>query len=603
MPRPDPHSYFDDRQPRTRHLELALDVDFEERRIRGQVTLVLEGASSGVLDLDTDGLEIEAVRGAGGAELAWSLEDEEPVLGQRLRIELASETSRVAVEYRTAADAIGLQWLEPSQTAGGEHPFLFSQCQPIHARSVVPLQDSPSARVTFEAALTVPEPLVAVMAAGSGVEEPGPQSRDAAPRQGDGTHTFRFEMPQAIPPYLIAFAAGDLVSRDLSDRTRVWAEPSMLEAAAYEFAGTEQMMATAEGMFGRYDWDRYDLLVLPPSFPYGGMENPRLTFLTPTVIAGDRSLTDVIAHELAHSWTGNLITNASFEHFWLNEGATTWAERRIVEALHGEESVALDWAIGEQGLESAFERFGRDSPLTRLRTELGGGDPDDAYSIVPYEKGARFFALLERTAGRERFDGFIRRYIERYRFTSITTEEFAAFLEDELPGIAAEVDAQAWLYEPGLPTNAPRWRSERLESLIALGVGFGAGERPSAEVVDGWSPSELLVYLQHVPRPLSAEECAWLDAQLSLMGRGNYEILVEWLTIAAASDYEPAFERLTEVLTTVGRMKYLRPLYLAMGGSPRTRALAREVFERAQAGYHELSRRTAEDVMAGYASE
>jgi aminopeptidase N len=591
MARPDPHSYFDDEHPRVRHVELVLDLDFEDRRVTGHVTLVLAEAASGVIDLDSDGLSIEAVRDQDGGALPFTLAEADPVLGRRLRVELPSGTTRIEVEYRTGAEPIGLQWMEPAQTAGGVQPFVFSQFQAIHARSVVPLQDSPSARVTFEAALTVPEPLVVVMAAGAGLEESGPRA---------GTRTFRFEMPQPIPPYLIALAAGDLASRELSERSRIWAEPSVVEAAAYEFAEVEAMMATAEEMFGAYDWERYDLLVLPPSFPYGGMENPRLTFLTPTVIAGDRSLTDVIAHELAHSWTGNLITNANADHFWLNEGATTWAERRIVEALHGEEAVTLAWAIGEQGLQAAFERFGADSPLTRLRTDLRGGSPDDVYSIVPYEKGARFLALLERLAGRDRFDAFIRRYIERYRFSSITTEEFVTFLDQELPGVADEAQVNSWVYEPGMPDNAPRFESSRLEALIALGGGFEAGQRPGADEIAAWSPAEMLVYLQHVPRPLSAEECAWLDEHLALMGRGNYELLVEWLTIAAASDYEPAFERIREVLVEVGRMKYVRPLYEALGGHPRTRALAREIYRQAAPGYHELSRRAAEDVMAGY---
>lgn len=591
MSRPDPHSHFDDGQPRARHLELELQLDFDARRVVGRATLVFAEAGSGVIDLDSDGLEVEAIRDQDGMELAYALGDPDAVLGRRLRVELGSAVTRVVIEYRTAAAAVGLQWLSPEQTAGGAQPFVFSQFQAIHARSVVPLQDSPSARVTFEAVLTVPESLVAVMAAGAATEEPAVQS---------GTRVFRFEMPQAIPPYLIAFAAGDLVSRELSDRSRIWAEPSVVEGAAHEFAEVEAMMATAEAMFGAYDWDRYDLLVLPPSFPYGGMENPRLTFLTPTVIAGDRSLTDVIAHELAHSWTGNLITNANADHFWLNEGATTWAERRIVEALHGEEAVTLAWAIGEQGLAAAFERFGPDSPLTRLRTDLRGGSPDDVYSIVPYEKGARFLALLERLAGRDRFDAFTRRYIERYRFSSITTEEFVSFLDEELPGVADEAQVHAWVYEPGMPDNAPRFESTRLEALIDLGAGFGSERRPEASEIAGWSPAEMLVYLQHVPRPLSAEGCAWLDEHLALMGRGNYELLVEWLTIAAASDYEPAFERIGEVLVAVGRMKYVRPLYEALGGHPRTRALARGVYERAAPGYHELSRRAAEDVIAGY---
>jgi len=330
------------------------------------------------------------------------------------------------------------------------------------------------------------------------------------------------------------------------------------------------------------------------------MENPRLTFLTPTLLAGDRSLVGVVAHELAHSWTGNLVTNASVDHFWLNEGATVWAERRVVEALHGEQVAALHWAIGQSALERELERFGSNAPVTRLRNDLRGTDPDDVYSAIPYEKGARFLVVLERAAGRARFDGFVRRYIERFRFTSITTEEFVAFLEQELPGVAAAVDAQRWLYEPGLPPTAPAFRSERLEALAALGEGFAAGVRPSAAEIARWSPAETLVYLQRLARPLAPEACRWLDETLRLTGRRNYEILVEWLAIAAASDYEPALPRLREVLLRVGRMKYLRPLYKALGGHPRTRALAREVFAAAAPRYHELSRRAAEAVMAQY---
>jgi hypothetical protein len=343
------------------------------------------------------------------------------------------------------------------------------------------------------------------------------------------------------------------------------------------------------------------MLVLPPSFPYGGMENPRMTFLTPTLLAGDRSLVDVVAHELAHSWTGNLVTNADMEHFWLNEGFTVWAERRLLEALHGEEATVLSWAIGEKALEESMERFGSGSPLTRLRTELAGMDPDDAFSSIPYEKGARFVALLERTAGRARFDRFMREYIARFRFTSITTEEFLAFLDDQLPGVAAEVGAQAWLYEPGLPDNAPVFRSSRLDGLVALGQGFTRGARPAASAIASWTPAETLVYLQNLPREIDRDGCAWLDAAIGLTSRGNHEILVEWLTVAAGSDYDPALARLREVLLTVGRMKYLRPLYGAMGRHERTRAVARSVFAEAAPRYHALSRRVAASVIEKYA--
>ena len=322
---------------------------------------------------------------ANGTAVRFELGDEEAILGRRLRLHMPGDAREVTIDYQTSPDAVALQWLAPVQTEGGKHPFLFSQCQAIHARTVVPLQDSPRVRVSYQAEVTVPEALSAVMSAGPAGARPGPTR---------GTRTFLFEMPQPIPPYLMALAVGDLQSRDLSPRSRVWSEPATVERAAWEFAKIEEMITTAERLFGTYEWERYDMLVLPPSFPYGGMENPRMNFLTPTLLAGDRSLVDVVAHELAHSWTGNLVTNATMDHFWLNEGATVWAERRILEALHGPEEAVLSWAIGQTALDNEFERFGPGSPLTRLRTDLKGVDPDDAFSSIPYEKGSRFLPDL-----------------------------------------------------------------------------------------------------------------------------------------------------------------------------------------------------------------
>jgi aminopeptidase N len=587
----DPHSFFDDAQPRTRHLRLRLVPDFESRRVTGEVVHELASATGGPLDLDTKGIEVEAVTTEAGVRVPWSLGEETPILGRKLRLELPSGTRSVSLRYTTSPEALGLQWLTPAQTEGKRHPFLFSQFQPIHARTLIPLQDSPRARITYHAEVVVPEALSAVMSAGPGGARPGPSA---------GTRTFVFDMPQPIPPYLLALAVGDLQSRDLSPRSRVYAEPGTVEAAAWEFAGIEAMIAKAESLFGPYEWDRYDMLVLPPSFPYGGMENPRMTFLTPTLLAGDRSLVDVVAHELAHSWTGNLVTNATMDHFWLNEGWTVWAERRIQEAIHGPEKVVIDWAIGQTALDQEFDRFGANSPLTKLRTDLAGVDPDDAFSSIPYEKGARFLTLIERKVGRARFDGFVRDYLERFRFTSITSEEFLDFLEEKVPGVAADLGAHEWLYEPGIPANAPVFRSERLEGLIGLAEGWQGGARPSEAEVRSWTPAEMLVYLQHLPREIDAAGCSWLDGALKLSGRGNYEILVEWLTIAGGSDHEPVFGRIREVLTRVGRMKYLRPLYGALGRHSRTRALAREIFAAASEGYHALSRRVVETVMDKY---
>ena len=591
MARIDPHSYFDTDQPRTKHVRLRWQVDFHTRQLIGDATLVFETPSAGPVDLDAKGLTIAAVQTPTGHNVPYVLGDHDPILGQKLQLTLPAQTSEVTITYRTSPEAVALQWLDPAQTAGKRHPFLFSQCQAIHARTIVPLQDTPRARVTYEAEVTVPEPLTAVMSAGLRAQRSTAMGR-----------TFTFAMPQPIPPYLLALAVGDLDSRQLGPRSRIWAEPETVTAAADEFVDVEAMLAGAESLFGPYAWERYDMLVLPPSFPYGGMENPRMTFLTPTVLAGDRSLVDVVVHELAHAWTGNLVTNATMEHFWLNEGFTTWAERRILTALHGDEVGVLAWAIGQHALDADLRRFGSESPLTRLRLELHGVDPDEAFSVIPYEKGARFVVAIERAVGQARFEQFLRDYMQRFQFQSITSEEFLQFLDAQLPGTSERVQAQQWLYEPGMPAHAPVFTSEKLVELTALAQAWTAGQRPPVALLQQWGPREVLVFLQHLPRQLDHAALAWLDAQLHLTNRGNYEILVEWLTIAVGSDYEPVFGRTREVLTQVGRMKFLRPLFTALGKHARTQQLGRDIYEAAQETYHSLSRRVVEATMAQWAS-
>ena len=590
MNHPDPHSYYEAAQPKARRLRLKLGVDFSAKTIDGEVVLEFGGEVSGPLDLDTKGLEIHTVQVPGHGPIPWELAEADPILGSRLRLQVPPGSQEVTITYRTAPDAMSLQWLAPEQTEGKVAPYLFSQCQQIHARTMVPCQDTPVVRVAYQAEVTVPEGLTTVMSAGPAGDEP----------TGDGRHTFRFTMPQPIPSYLLALAVGRLESRDLSPRARVWAEPETVAAAAWEFAGVEDMILKAEALFGPYPWERYDMLVLPPSFPYGGMENPRMTFLTPTLLAGDRSLVDVVAHELAHSWTGNLVTNASMEHFWLNEGFTVWAERRILRTLHGDDAAALGWAMGQKALEDSLERFKDQPELTVLRTHLQGIDPDDAFSSIPYEKGARLVAALEREVGEDRFLRFIREYMDAFRFTSITTEQFCAFVDAKLPGALLAVNADAYLNKPGLPDTAPEFHSVQLDTLTAQAESWADGGRPSAHQITSWNSSELQVFLQKLPRKLTQADCAWLDEHFQLMGRGNHEILVEWLTLAATADFEPAFPRIREVLLRVGRMKYLRPLYSALGLNPRTRTLAREIFAAASPGYHGLSRRVVQSVLEAY---
>src|SRR5690349_7031776 len=429
MARRDPHSYTDDTHPQTASFALSASVDFVTKAIVGEVTLAFRTPGTGLLDLDTRDLAIESVHDAPGRSLPFVIHPAEPYLGSRLRIELAQATPSVRICYRTSPDASALQWLSPAQTSGGRHPFLFSQCQSIHARSLIPLQDTPRLRVRYTAELTFPRELTLVMAAADrGRREDGPRA------------VHRFEMPQPIPPYLFAFTIGELASRDLSPRCRVWAEPAIVDAAAWEFAEVEAMIGAAEGLFGPYDWERFDILTMPPSFPYGGMENPRLTFITPTVLAGDRSLVSVIAHELAHSWTGNLVTNANAEHFWLNEGFTMYAERRIVEALEGVEMATLQAALGRRELDESLERFADRPAMTKLRTHLEGVDPDECYSLIPYEKGYMFLCEIERAVGRDAFSRWLRSYLDAYRFGAITTEVFEAHIEAALPGALAKAN-------------------------------------------------------------------------------------------------------------------------------------------------------------------
>jgi leukotriene A-4 hydrolase/aminopeptidase len=576
MARLDPHSYFDDTQARVRALDWHVTVDFDRRVLRGSAALhfVTPTAAHGPLDLDTRDLRIHAVATLDGRPVAFSLDPADAVLGARLRLDVPAEATGVRLTYETSPEASALQWLTPRQTDGGRHPFLFSQCQAIHARSVLPVQDTPRVRITYTAEVFVPAPLRVLMAAAfDGREVRGEVAIE------------RWHMPQPIPPYLFAFAVGELESRELGPRSRVWAEPGVVERAAAEFADVDAMLLAAEGLFGPYPWDRFDVLTMPPSFPYGGMENPRLTFVTPTLLAGDRSLVNVVAHELAHSWTGNLVTNADAEHFWLNEGFTVYAERRIQERLEGFEITALHAALGRAALDEAIAEFGDQPALTHLRTHLWEVDPDQAYSVVPYEKGYLFLVTLEAHLGRPAFDALLRRYIETFGFQSITTDDFTAFMQQHAPGALAAVHAKAWIDGPGVPENAPAPRSVRLDRLRALGATL-----PEPGVAAAWTPAEWQLYLQGLLDAAAVAPCEALDARWRLTDSRNYEVLVAWLELGLRAGYAPAVDRTVAVLGEVGRMKYLKPLYRALSAHPETKAVARATFERNAAGYHPIAR-------------
>jgi hypothetical protein len=399
-------------------------------------------------------------------------------------------------------------------------------------------------------------------------------------------------MPQRIPAYLLAIAAGDIAFAPMSRRTGVYAEPSVVQAAAREFEDTERMMEAAERLYGPYRWERYDILVLPPSFPFGGMENPRLTFATPTVLAGDKSLVALIAHELAHSWSGNLVTNATWRDFWLNEGFTTYIERRLVEEVFGPGAAGMEAVLGRQDLEEELARL--DDRDEILHIELTGRDPDDAATRLPYEKGCLFLRSLEELFGRERFDAYLRGYFDRFAFRSIVTEDFLddlrahLFASDELR--ARAVPLEDWIEGPGLPAQAPRPVSDALEAVAGVAADWSAGRVPTSAVpFTGWSTQQRLQFLRRLPGPLPPARMAELDAAFGLTRSPNNEIAFQWLLMSLRSGYAPAEARLEDFLVSIGRRKYIKPLYEELVRTPQGLERARAIYARARPGYHPIA--------------
>jgi aminopeptidase N len=547
----DIHSYSNPEVSRVRHVELDLAVSFSEKKLRGSATLTLDPAGRQLI-LDTRDLAILRVN---GSTSGFTVGPRDAHLGAPLTIDLASGARSVVIEYETSPQASGLQWLEPSQTAGKRHPFLFSQSQAIHARSWMPIQDSPGVRVTYSARIHAPLPLTALMSAR--IVRPG-----------------HFHLPQPIPPYLIALAVGELSFQSVSARCGVWAEPSVLAKAAREFEDMEKMVQAAEGLYGAYPWGRYDLLVLPPSFPFGGMENPCLTFATPTVIAGDKSLVALVSHELAHSWSGNLVTNSTWRDFWLNEGFTTYFERRIQEALYGRRRSEMELAIELGELREEMKQLPPGDQ--KLVVDLTGRDPDDGMTQVPYVKGALLLRMLEEKHGRAKFDAWMKSYFAKFAFQSIDSGQFQAFLSETFPG----EDLNAWLNEPGLPPGAPK-------------VTFDFETKPRRE----WVTQEWLHWLRAMPESTTAAELSALDQQWAFTENGNSEIAAQWLIMSIRAAYSPAWPRLEQFLIGVGRRKFVKPLYEAMAKTPDGKTRARAIYAKARPGYHPITQTSVDAVL------
>ncbi|MBB5208137.1 M1 family metallopeptidase [Chiayiivirga flava] len=591
----DEHSWAEPDKVVIRDLGLDLRVDFGKKQLRGSADLALtwKDPAARELLLDTRDLSIAKVLGKSGdgnwRRLQFSLGERDAIFGQKLTIRMKRQYDIVRIRYATAPEASGLQWLEPSMTAGKKHPFMFSQSQAIHARSWVPLQDTPGVRYTYSAHIETDPELMALMSA------------DNAPDASrDGDYVFRMQQP--IPSYLMAISVGDLVFRPISERAGVWAEPGTVDVAVKEFADTERMIQTTEQLYGPYRWERYDLLILPPSFPFGGMENPRLSFITPTVIVGDKSLTSLIAHELAHSWSGNLVTNASWKDMWLNEGFTSYVENRIVEAVYGTDLSQMENVISQFGLHAEMQEMAEERQVLALPA-LPGVDPDEALTDVAYIKGAWFLEFLEQRFGREAFDPFLRSYFNHFAFQSIDTAQFVEYLNSELiaknPDAVTQKELDAWLNQPGIPAFATAAKSARFDAVDAARKAFLDGRKSAGELLTAaWTTQEWVRFLEGMPEVLTGQQAVDLDEAFKLTTSDNGEILQRWFPLTVRSGYFEARPAIAQFLQRIGRRKLVMPTYEALVATPDGKEFARQVFEKAKPGYHPITTASVEALLA-----
>lgn len=583
----DPHSYAEPNEAIVKHLNWKAFVDFENKVITGTANWdIVTSDDAKKIVFDVYGLSILSVS-VDGVEATFNVGESDVELGAPLTINLAAGAKMVSINYKTGDQAKALQWLDPSQTAGKVVPFLFTQSQAILARTWIPCQDGPGVRYTYDAEVTVPKGMLALMSAEN------PQEKNES-----GTYTFKMEQP--IPSYLMALSAGDIIFKSISERTGVYAEPSMLDSAVYEFEDLENMVQAAEGLYGKYAWDRYDIIVLPPSFPFGGMENPRLTFATPTILAGDHSLVSLVAHELAHSWSGNLVTNSTWDDFWLNEGFTVYFEHRIMEALYGRDYSEMLSSLSKDGLISEAHDMMQHVPNdTKLKLDLTGRNPDDGLTSIPYDKGYFFLRSIEEMVGREKFDAFLKGYFDNFKFQVMDTERFLEYLKGNLlaEGQADSLNIDAWVYGKGIPDNIPKVHSDRFNLVdVALEAYTSGNGLPNTNITEAWSTHEWLHFINHLPTEISIEMLAELDAAYGFTQSGNSEISAAWFQPTIRNNYDVVYPKVEEFLINVGRRKFLTPTYKALLESDK-KDMAVSIYEKARPNYHAVSRDTMDKLL------
>ncbi len=586
----EPHSFAKPNEAVVTHLNLDITVDFGTKQIKGTATYDINNNDASVIVLDTKFLEIHKVF-ADEKEVKFSLGSFNEQLGSALKIPIGVDTKTITVHYNTTEKTEALQWLTPQQTADKTHPFLFTQGQAILTRTWIPIQDSPQIRVTYNASVKVPNSLMAVMSA----QNPKKKTTDGI---------YNFKMRQAISPYLIALSVGNIEYKAVSERTGIYAEKSLLEKAHQEFSDMEKMVSAAENLYGTYDWEQFDVIVLPPSFPFGGMENPRLTFATPTVIAGDKSLTSLIAHELAHSWSGNLVTNATWDDFWLNEGFTVYFELRIMEALYGKDRANMLALIGRQDLEEELEGF-KDSPEdTKLKLNLKGRNPDDGMNSIAYDKGYLFLRTLEETVGRERFDTFLKNYFRSHAFSTMTTERFITYLNTNLlDKHQVTFNTEEWIYKAGIPKNQSKITSDRFRGVEKTLSEFIRKNKVDVDMTKDWTTQEWVHFVRNFPKEITTDQLTLIDNAFDLTNSNNSYIAMVWFEKAITYDYRGnnIDDNIEAFLTNVGRRWYVSTIFKAYKNSDKV-AEAMAIYKKARPNYHSVTANTVDDIL-GYKAE
>ncbi|TDO78071.1 leukotriene A4 hydrolase-like protein [Flavobacterium chryseum] len=574
----DEHTFSKPELAVVKHLDLDIKVDFDTQTISGKASWQIDNISKGnEIIFDENTLEITKVTlGDDEKETKFELGNEVEFHGKPLHITIEPNTTKVNIYYKTTKDAVALQWLTPQQTADKKKPFLFSQGESIWSRTWIPCQDSPGVRFTYNAKVTVPKDLLAVMSA-------------VNPQKKNDTGVYTFKQDKAIPSYLMAIAVGDIEFQSIDNRTGVYAEPSMLKKSAWEFAELGKMVVAAEKLYGPYRWGRYDVLVLPPSFPYGGMENPNLTFLTPGVIAGDRSLTSLLAHELGHSWSGNLVTNATWDDIWLNEGFTTYVEHRIGEAIFGEKEFEMQNVITRKELVDNVAEYGDTNPDTRLKVSLTGRNPDDGISLIPYVKGYAFLRVIENAVGREKFDVFIKNYFDAHAFQSITTEDFVKYINENLikedKALADKIKLEDWIYKPGIPSNITAVSSADFDAIDKIQKSWReTGVAGLSKKIT--TTAEKQHFIDHLPADITVKELEAIDTEFNFTKGGNFIIKRQWFVQAIRHQYKAANPAIEQFLIGISRTGSVMMLYKEMAKTPEGKAWAKQIFDKAKSGYH-----------------